>query len=136
MIETQDKYDLLVIPGGAKGAETMSKSPAVQELVRRYIRERKFVGMICAGMFSIIPSFQSLLSHLSLFYWKKKNREFGCTVGKVGKAANHLASKCQGAARKWLAILFPPQKNRVLTSAAEFDYSEEPVVVSDYLITR
>ena len=67
MIETQDKYDLLVIPGGAKGAETMSKSPAVQELVRRYIKEKKFVGMICAGMFSITPSSQSLLSHLSLF---------------------------------------------------------------------
>jgi protein DJ-1 len=63
LIETQDKYDLLVIPGGAKGAETMSKSPTVQELVRRYIQEKKFVGMICAGMFSVIPSFQTLWSH-------------------------------------------------------------------------
>ena len=71
-----------------------------------------------------------------MFFFLKKNREFGCTVGKVGKAAHHLASECQGAARKWLAILFPPQKNRALTSATEFDYSEEPVVVSDCLITR
>ena len=67
LIETQDKYDLLVIPGGAKGAETMSKSPVVQELVRRYIRERKFVGMICAGMFYVFPSF-------SLFFLKKKKQ--------------------------------------------------------------
>jgi len=129
LIETQDKYDLLVIPGGAKGAETMSKSPAVQELVRRYIQERKFVGMICAGMFYVFPSF-------SLFFLKKKNREFGCTVGKVGKAVHHLASECQGAARKWLDILLPPRENKALTSATDFDYSEEPVVVSDYLITR
>ena len=45
----QDKYDLLVIPGGAKGAETMSQSSPVQHLVRRYIQEGKYVGMICAG---------------------------------------------------------------------------------------
>ena len=66
----QDKYDLIVIPGGAKGAETMSKSPAVQELVRHYIRERKFVGMICAGVFSLISSFQTLLSLFSPFFFE------------------------------------------------------------------
>ncbi|KAJ3509590.1 hypothetical protein NLJ89_g5140 [Agrocybe chaxingu] len=43
-----DKYDLLVIPGGAKGAETMSSHPSVQELVRKYIESNKLVGMICA----------------------------------------------------------------------------------------
>ena len=69
LIETQDKYDLLVIPGGAKGAETMSKSPAVQELVRRYIKERKFVGMICAGVFSLTSSFQTFLSLFSFFFF-------------------------------------------------------------------
>ncbi|KAL0946042.1 hypothetical protein HGRIS_012316 [Hohenbuehelia grisea] len=44
-----DKYDLLVIPGGAKGADTMSKSATVQQLVRDYIEKDKYVGMICAG---------------------------------------------------------------------------------------
>ncbi|KAG6909323.1 hypothetical protein DXG01_001122 [Tephrocybe rancida] len=44
-----DKYDLLVIPGGAKGASTMSKNPTVQKLVRDYIDGKKTVGMICAG---------------------------------------------------------------------------------------
>jgi hypothetical protein len=42
-------YDLLVIPGGAKGAETISKHPSVQEVVRRYVERNKLVGMICAG---------------------------------------------------------------------------------------
>lgn len=70
-----DKHDLLVIPGGAKGAETMSKHPSVQELVRRYIERRKFVGMICAGSLTALtaklpsqpitshPSVQSLLEN-------------------------------------------------------------------------
>ncbi|KAF7795069.1 hypothetical protein EIP86_006213 [Pleurotus ostreatoroseus] len=45
---TPDTYDLLVIPGGAKGAETMSGSSPVQHLVRRYLEEGKYVGMVCA----------------------------------------------------------------------------------------
>ncbi|KAG6860532.1 hypothetical protein C0995_010103 [Termitomyces sp. Mi166 len=39
-----DKYDLLVIPGGAKGADTMSKSPTVQKLIRDYLNANKVVG--------------------------------------------------------------------------------------------
>src|SRR4051794_33723911 len=46
---TKDKYDLLVIPGGAKGAETISGSKHVQALVREYLNHEKYVGMICAG---------------------------------------------------------------------------------------
>lgn len=45
----QDNYDLLVIPGGAKGAETISNSSPVQHLVREYLQAGKYVGMICAG---------------------------------------------------------------------------------------
>ncbi|KIY46372.1 DJ-1 protein [Fistulina hepatica ATCC 64428] len=64
-----DKYDLLVIPGGAKGADTMSTSPAVQELVRKYITIGKKVGMICAGSLaaqtSRLPK-QPLTSHPSV----------------------------------------------------------------------
>jgi protein DJ-1 len=46
----QDEYDLFVIPGGAKGADTISKNSAVQKLVQEYLKNNKFVGMICAGM--------------------------------------------------------------------------------------
>ena len=48
----QDKFDLLVIPGGAKGAQTMSESSSVQHLVREYLAAGKLVGMICAGMYT------------------------------------------------------------------------------------
>ncbi|PPR03411.1 hypothetical protein CVT24_012706 [Panaeolus cyanescens] len=64
-----DRYDLLVIPGGAKGAETMSKHPSVQELIRRYIERRKLVGMICAGSLAAKTAklpMQPLTSHPSV----------------------------------------------------------------------
>lgn len=45
----QDDFDLLVVPGGLKGAETLSNHPTVQTLVRDYLTKGKYVGMICAG---------------------------------------------------------------------------------------
>ncbi|KDR77010.1 hypothetical protein GALMADRAFT_246196 [Galerina marginata CBS 339.88] len=87
-----DAYDLLVIPGGAKGAETMSKHPSVQEVIRRFIERNKLVGMICAGSLAAktagLPS-QPLTSHPSV----KAELE------------------------------------------NDFEYLEEPVVVSDNLVT-
>ncbi|KAL1661834.1 class I glutamine amidotransferase-like protein [Schizophyllum commune] len=64
-----DKFDLLVVPGGAKGAETISQNSAVQELIRKYIDAGKYVGMICAGSLaaqtSKLPK-QPLTSHPSV----------------------------------------------------------------------
>ena len=57
----QDRYDLLVIPGGAKGADTISNNKAVQDLVREYIAMSKMVGMICAGQGLILPLGSTLL---------------------------------------------------------------------------
>jgi len=45
----QENFDLLIIPGGAKGSETLSQSPHVQRLIQEYIKANKYVGMICAG---------------------------------------------------------------------------------------
>ncbi|KAK0194272.1 class I glutamine amidotransferase-like protein [Armillaria mellea] len=87
-----DKYDALIIPGGAKGADTISQSKEVQVLVRKYLDEKKYVGMVCAG------SLAALRSGL--------NRQ---------PLTSHPGVKDQ------------------LTS--DFDYSEEPVVVSGNLVT-
>ncbi|PPR07501.1 hypothetical protein CVT26_013470 [Gymnopilus dilepis] len=87
-----DLYDLLVIPGGAKGAETMSKHPSVQELIRRYIERNKLVGMICAGS---------------------------------------LAAKTAKLPRQPLTS-HPSVKVEL---EQEFEYLEEPVVVSNNLVT-
>ncbi|KIM41346.1 hypothetical protein M413DRAFT_146929 [Hebeloma cylindrosporum] len=87
-----DSYDLLVIPGGAKGAETMSKSPSVQELVKKYLENDKWVGMICAGS---------------------------------------LAAKTANLPRQ--KITSHPSVKAELQQ--DFEYIEEPVVVSGKLIT-
>ncbi|KAJ7250749.1 class I glutamine amidotransferase-like protein [Mycena rebaudengoi] len=64
-----DSYDALIIPGGAKGAEIMSKNPTVQGLVREFIEQNKIVGMICAGSLTALTSNlsrQPLTSHPSV----------------------------------------------------------------------
>ncbi|EKM57044.1 uncharacterized protein PHACADRAFT_160579 [Phanerochaete carnosa HHB-10118-sp] len=89
---TPDKFDLLVIPGGAKGAETISTSSPVQHLVRRFLDEGKFVGMICAGS---------------------------------------LAAKTSGLAKQPITS-HPSVKSEL---EKNFDYREDPVVVSGKLVT-
>ncbi|KAK7047283.1 hypothetical protein VNI00_006514 [Paramarasmius palmivorus] len=64
-----DKFDAFIIPGGAKGAETMSTNPDVQVLVRKYIEQKKWVGMVCAGSLTALTSglpSQPLTSHPSV----------------------------------------------------------------------
>jgi len=48
----QGEYDAVIIPGGLKGAETISQSSFVQSLVKTFYENRKLVGMICAGKVS------------------------------------------------------------------------------------
>ncbi|KAJ7770319.1 class I glutamine amidotransferase-like protein [Mycena olivaceomarginata] len=52
-LETQSSsscsYNALLIPGGAKGTETMSTNLIVQNLVRDFLTQDKITGMICAG---------------------------------------------------------------------------------------
>lgn len=45
----QEEYDAIIIPGGLKGAETISQSSIAQSLVKRFHENGKLVGMICAG---------------------------------------------------------------------------------------
>ncbi|KDQ60209.1 hypothetical protein JAAARDRAFT_32583 [Jaapia argillacea MUCL 33604] len=66
---TPEMYDALIIPGGAKGAETMSGSSPVQHLVREFLEQGKVVGMICAGSLAAKTSGlekQPLTSHPSV----------------------------------------------------------------------
>ncbi|KAJ7594367.1 DJ-1 [Mycena floridula] len=87
-----ERYDALVIPGGAKGADTISQNVAVQQLIRSFIAQKKVVGMICAGSLAALTSNlpkQPLTSH-------------------------------------------PSVKSRL---EAAFIYSEDPVVISENLVT-
>ncbi|KAH9926741.1 DJ-1 [Fomitopsis serialis] len=91
-VSTPEEYDLFVIPGGAKGAETIASHPRVQYLVRVYLQEKKFVGMICAGS---------------------------------------MAAKTSGLPKQPLTS-HPSVKSELEN---DFEYSEEPVVVSGKLVT-
>ncbi|KAF8503013.1 DJ-1 [Hysterangium stoloniferum] len=42
-------FDLVVVPGGAKGAETIANDEHVQRMLREHYEKGKLVGMICAG---------------------------------------------------------------------------------------
>ncbi|KAF7291322.1 DJ-1 protein [Mycena indigotica] len=91
-IEAHTDFDALIIPGGAKGAETLSKTLTVQRLVREYLEEGKLVGMICAGSLTALTAQlprQPLTSH--------------------------------------------PSVKTALEN--DFDYSEDPVVISGKLVT-
>jgi len=46
-------YTIVIIPGGAKGAETLSESNAVQSLLQQFEAQGKYVGTICAGSLAI-----------------------------------------------------------------------------------
>lgn len=48
-IGTPMAFDLLVLPGGKDGAETFSRSPNVQELLKSYDRGSKWIAAICAA---------------------------------------------------------------------------------------
>lgn len=50
----QNDYDVLVIPGGAKGAETMAGFSAVQTVVKEFYNNKKLVAMICAGIYLLL----------------------------------------------------------------------------------
>jgi protein DJ-1 len=42
-------YAVVTVPGGAKGAATLSKSAPVQSLLQKFEKAVKLVGTICAG---------------------------------------------------------------------------------------
>lgn len=49
-------YDGVVVPGGAGGAEIISKNAAVQKLLQEAMSQGKIVGMICAGSLAALEA--------------------------------------------------------------------------------
>lgn len=45
----QDLFDLVVVPGGAEGAKTISQDGRVQNILQYHHQHGRYVGMICAG---------------------------------------------------------------------------------------
>ncbi|KAJ3711239.1 class I glutamine amidotransferase-like protein [Lentinula guzmanii] len=94
-----DKFDALIIPGGAKGAETISKNTSVQALVREYLSKEKLVGMICAGSMAALTSGlpkQPLTSHPSVK--TQLESEFSYSEDPVVVSSNLITSRGPGTA--------------------------------------
>jgi protein DJ-1 len=51
--EEPGDYSIIVIPGGAKGAATLSESKSVRSILKKFEQQNKFVGAICAGSLAI-----------------------------------------------------------------------------------
>jgi hypothetical protein len=94
----QDKYDILVVPGGAQGAATISKSAAVQDLVREFVKQDKIVGMICAGASSFRPQYP-ILSIIALICIPK-SRQPNSAYREAAASAVDVAPKRQTRTRK------------------------------------
>jgi protein DJ-1 len=47
------EYTIAIIPGGAKGAATLSESKSVQSLLEKFEQQNKYIGTICAGSLAI-----------------------------------------------------------------------------------
>lgn len=47
--QNKEEFDLIVVPGGAKGAETISNDEHVLQMIRNQYNSGRLVGMICAG---------------------------------------------------------------------------------------
>lgn len=70
LAEAQGPFDAIVLPGGAKGAENLAASTAVQDLLRRHSAEGKIVGAICAAPIALaaagVGKGRALTSHPSV----------------------------------------------------------------------
>ncbi|KAF6751191.1 class I glutamine amidotransferase-like protein [Ephemerocybe angulata] len=92
-------HDLLVIPGGATGAATIATNATVQQLVRSYLKNGKYVGMICAGSLAAHTSklpFQPLTSHPSVKAELEPN--FDYSEDSVVVSGNLVTSRGPGTA--------------------------------------
>ncbi|KAF9068367.1 DJ-1 [Rhodocollybia butyracea] len=112
-----DKFDALIIPGGAKGAETISQRSDVQALVREYLAKDKLVGMICAGSLAALTSGlpkQPLTSHPSV--QNQLQEHFTYSEDSVVISNNLITSRGPGTAfpfaLKLVELLCGPEKRK------------------------
>jgi len=94
-----DKFDLLVVPGGARGADTISKNPVVQDLVREFYANGKLLGFICNGSLTALTSKlprQPLTSHPGVKSVLEKDFEY--SEDSVVVSGNLITSRGPGTA--------------------------------------
>lgn len=93
-------YSALIIPGGAKGAETISSNPDVQKLISAMYGQGKLIGAICAGSLAAktsgIGKDREITSHPSVK--AELDKEYKYLDERVVKADNLVTSRGPGTA--------------------------------------
>ncbi|BGP30586.1 hypothetical protein JCM10296v2_002341 [Rhodotorula toruloides] len=124
--EHWDLFDAVVVPGGAKGAERLSKEKRVQELLWRYWSEQKLVGCICAGSLAALSSQiglgGALTSHPSVRSQLEKHYDY--SDDRVVVAGNLVTSRGPGTALEWALQLV-----EILAGRKKRDEVEGPIMV-------
>ena len=100
-----EKYDILVLPGGAPGAKTFSNTNEVLQLIASFRDQGKYVAAICAGTTALVAA-QKLAS----------------------------GSKTESSAGAKVKVTSHPSVRDEIREAG-WEYSEERVVVDGKVIT-
>ncbi|EIN08859.1 DJ-1 [Punctularia strigosozonata HHB-11173 SS5] len=93
------RFDAIVVPGGAKGAETISGNSRVQSLIKSFYDQGKVVGMICAGSLAALSAKlpkQQITSHPSVR--SKLEKEFEYSEDPVALSGKLVTSRGPGTA--------------------------------------
>ncbi|MBI5971360.1 MAG: DJ-1/PfpI family protein [Deltaproteobacteria bacterium] len=108
-------YDMIVLPGGAVGAENLKKDPRVKQAVERLNQKGRFVAAICAAP-AVLSAFgvlkgKTITSHFSVRSELKTER---ISEGRVVTDGNIITSQGPGTAMefafKLVEALFGPEK--------------------------
>ena len=86
LVEVADgDFDIIVLPGGIKGAECFRDSPLLVETVKQFHRSGRIVAAICAAAATVSTPTP----------WRRVAS--ACTPGGAGQSASSQARRCPGS---------------------------------------
>uniref|UniRef100_A0A672K2D6 Protein deglycase DJ-1zDJ-1-like n=2 Tax=Sinocyclocheilus grahami TaxID=75366 RepID=A0A672K2D6_SINGR len=84
----QGPYDVVLLPGGLLGAQNLSESPAVKEVLKDQEGRKGLIAAICAGNLHIVTSVHTLT-----FPWMNSiyfNSFSASPLGKMSAKRSHI----------------------------------------------
>jgi protein DJ-1 len=107
LADAKPPFDLVVLPGGAAGAQALADSPAVRTILQAQEKSGRYVGAICAAPIALVAAEvgrgRSLTSHPSV---KERVAGFGrYSEERVVKDGNLVTSRGPGTALEFALAL-------------------------------
>lgn len=107
-LDDSERYDAIVLPGGAEGVEQFLQSPELEHLLRRHAAEGALLGAICAApvvlhTFGLLPRACAVTSHPSV---EDQLRQYDYRTDRVVQSGKIITSRGAGTAVEFaLAIV-------------------------------